>query len=130
MQTLNIIIPHYKEPWEKCKYLFDTIALQRGVAMQNVSVTVVNDGDCVLDESVFKNYDYQIEYLVKEHEGVSAARNYGLDHSTADFVMFCDIDDGFLSNYSLHAIFNAMREGFDLLITSFIEESLDTQKTG
>ena len=97
--TLDLIVPHYKEPWETCRYLFDSIALQRGISFNNIKVIVVNDGDCLLDESVFSNYPYRIEYLVKEHGGVSAARNYGLDYSEADYVMFCDIDDGFLSNY-------------------------------
>ena len=86
---LDLIVPHYKEPWETCKYLFDSIALQRGIDMDAIKVIVVNDGDCLLDEGNFQNYPYKIEYLVKEHGGVSAARNYGLDHSDADYVMFC-----------------------------------------
>ena len=80
---LDLIVPHYKEPWETCKYLFDSIALQRGIDMDAIKVIVVNDGDCLLDEGNFQNYPYKIEYLVKEHGGVSAARNYGLDHSDA-----------------------------------------------
>ena len=62
--TLDIIIPHYKEPWETCKYLFDTIATQRGICFDNVKAIVVNDGDCLLDEEHFKGYPYQIEYLL------------------------------------------------------------------
>ena len=121
--TLDLIVPHYKEPWETCKYLFDSIALQRGMDMNDIRVIVVNDGKILLDEAVFKGYPFQVEYLVMQHGGVSAARNYGLDHSTADYVMFCDIDDGFLSNYGLHVVFSAMNEGFDLLTSNFIEES-------
>ena len=120
---LDLIVPHYKEPWETCKYLFDTIATQRGISLENIRVIVVNDGDCVLDDDCFRDYPYKVEYLKKEHGGVSAARNYGLDHSTADYVMFCDIDDGFLSNYGLYLVFAAMNEGFDMLVSTFIEES-------
>ena len=119
---LDLIVPHYKEPWETCKYLFDSIALQRGIDMDAIKVIVVNDGDCLLDEGNFQNYPYKIEYLVKEHGGVSAARNYGLDHSDADYVMFCDIDDGFLNNYGLHLVFGAAAEGCDFLISNFVEE--------
>lgn len=120
---LDIIVPHYKEPWEVCKYLFDSIALQRGISFDNIHVVVVNDGDCLLDEEHFKGYPYKIDYLPKEHGGVSAARNYGLDHSTADYVMFCDIDDGFLNNYGLHLIFAGMQEGADYIVSSFVEET-------
>lgn len=121
--TLDLIVPHYKEPWETCKYLFDTIATQRGINFDDIRVIVVNDGDRLLDEDCFAGYPYKVEYLKKQHGGVSAARNYGLDHSEADYVMFCDIDDGFLSNYGLYLVFSAMNEGFDMLVSTFIEES-------
>lgn len=122
---LDIIVPHYKEPWETCKYLFDSIAMQRGIDFANIRVIVVNDGDAVvLDKSVFERYPYEVEYIVKDHEGVSAARNYGITHSDADYIMFCDADDGFLNNYALHLLFTAMEDGFDLLISRFVEESV------
>ena len=124
MKTLDIIGPHYKEPWETCKYLFDSIMMQRGVKFEDIKVLVVNDGNCVLNTDNFKEYPFTVEYLVKDHEGVSAARNYGLDHSDADYVMFCDIDDGFLSNYGLHLVFGAMQEGFDFLVSNFVEETM------
>ena len=127
--TLDIIVPHYKEPWEVCHYLFDSIALQRGICLDNIRVIVVNDGDCLLDEEHFKGYPYKIEYLVKEHGGVSAARNYGLDHSTADYVMWCDIDDGFLNNYGLHLVFSAMQEGYDFINSNFVEETYSADNT-
>lgn len=123
--TLDIIVPRYKEPWEVCHYLFDTIVAQRGVPLDLIHVYVVNDGKDVLDKSVFDGYPYKIDYLVKEHNGVSAARNYGLKQSDADYVMFCDIDDGFLSNYGLHLVFSAMQEGFDFIYSNFVEETFD-----
>ena len=127
--TLDIIIPHYREPWETCRYLFDTIATQRGISFGNVKAIVVNDGDCLLNPGCFQGYPYEIEYLVKEHGGVSAARNYGLDHSTADYVMFCDIDDGFLSNYGLHLVFSAMQEEHDYIYSNFVEETYTADNT-
>lgn len=128
--TLNIIVPHYKEPWSRCQYLFDSIAMQRGIPHDQIGVIVVNDGnDVLIEKEIFERYPYRIEYLVKEHEGVSAARNAGLKHSKADYVMFCDIDDGFLSNYGLHMVFSAMYEGFDFLISNFCEETLTEKQS-
>ena len=126
--TLDLIVPHYKEPWETCKYLFDTLATQRGINFDDIRVIVVNDGDCFLSDDCFTGYPYKVEYLKKQHGGVSAARNYGLDHSSADYVMFCDIDDGFLSNYGLYLVFAAMHEGFDMLVSSFVEESFSNDE--
>ena len=128
---LDIIVPHYKEPWSVCKYLFDSIATQRGILFENIRVILVNDGDDVLFGSIDKamftlcGYPFTVDYIVKEHGGVSAARNCGLDASDAEYVMFCDCDDGFLTNYALHMLFAAMQEGFDICIANFIEETWD-----
>ena len=123
--TLDIIVPHYKEPWSRCQYLFDSIAMQRGVPHDQIGIILVNDGsDVVIEHDILARYPFRIEYLVKEHEGVSAARNAGLAHSKADYVMFCDADDGFLSNYGLYLVYSAMYEGFDFLTSSFCEETL------
>lgn len=128
--TLDIIVPHYKEPWEVCKYLFDSIAMQRGISFNNIRVIVVNDGDYVVfDPEQIPEYPYKIICHVKPHEGVSAARNYGLDNSTADYVMFCDSDDGFLNNYGLHLAFSAMQEGYDYIYSNFIEETYTADNT-
>ena len=132
---LDIIIPHYKEPWAICCYLFNSIAMQRRIPFDHIRCIVVNDGKyegCNLsldDLEKLQMFPYQVDVYFKEHEGVSAARNYGLDKSDADYVMFCDIDDGFLNNYALHMIFAAMQEGFDYLNSNFAEETM-TGKEG
>ena len=123
---LDIITPHYHEPWSVCKYLFDTISTQIMVDFSNIRVILVNDGnDVVLDESLFADYPYCIEYHVKEHEGVSSARNYGLDKSDADYVMFCDADDGFLNNVALYMIKLEADKGYDIINPIFMEETFD-----
>lgn len=132
MKTLDLIVPHYKEPWLVCKYLFDTIACQRGILFDNIKVIVVNDGnqaDSNLSADDLEDmqllYPFQVDFYTKEHAGVSAARNYGLMQSNADYVMFCDADDGFLNNYGLHLVFSAMQEEFDFLVSNFVEETFD-----
>ena len=130
---LDIIVPHYKEPWEVCKYLFDTIATQRGILFDDIRAIVVNDGDlgnCNLtlaDTEAMQQYPYSVEFIPIVHGGVSAARNFGLEHSDADYVMFCDIDDGFLNNYALHLVFAAMQEKVDFLCGAFVEETWDSK---
>ena len=120
---LDLIVPHYKEPWSLCKYLFDSIAMQRGINFDDLRVLVVNDGDeCLPGLDFSLDYPYEILWFVKEHGGVSAARNYGIRRSDADYVMFCDCDDGFLNNWGLHLVFKEMKEEFDLLVASFVEE--------
>lgn len=124
---LEIIIPHYKEPWDVCRYLFNSLAMQRNVPWDEIGVIVVNDGDDpTLDDVDWSAYPFRVRYMKKPHGGVSAARNYGLDHSEAEYIMFCDIDDGFLNNYGLHMLMSAVAEGFDYLIGAFAEEAQST----
>ena len=126
--NLDIIVPRYKEPWETCRYLFDTLATQEFIPFENVRVIMVNDGDeDVLDASCFQGYPFPIAYVTKPHGGVSHTRNVGLLKSTADYVMFCDCDDGFLSNLGLYLIFSAMAEDADFIISTFVEETKDEE---
>lgn len=123
MKRLTLVVSHYKEPWDVCKFLFDSIELQHGINFDDFNVLVINDGeDGVLDRAVFDKYSYDIQYVIRPHGGISATRNYGIDHADGEYVMFCDCDDGFLSNYGLHLVLGAIQEGFDLLNSSFIEE--------
>lgn len=119
---LGILITHCKEPWEVCKPLFDSLACQRGIDFNDVSVTFVNDGADGAIESIDEAYPFHIDFLTKEHGGVSAARNYAFDNSDSDYVMFSDCDDAFLNNYGLHLVFSAMQEDYDAITSCFVEE--------
>lgn len=122
-KKLTIVVPHYKEPWEVCKFLFDSIQIQHGVDFRDFEVLMVNDGDeVVFDKEVFAPYTFDIRYEVKEHGGLSDTRNYGIDHAESEYIMFCDCDDGFLNNYGIHLVLGAIQEGFDFLYSSFVEE--------
>lgn len=126
MRQLDIIVPHYNEPWEICKPFFDMLALQRGVDFSDFRVILVNDGD---QEDVYpivarQKYPYTVDGIVMPHGGVSAARNRGIDHSDARWVMFCDCDDLFTSCYSLKCIMDGLRNpDFDLAWTPFYSET-------
>lgn len=120
--TLDILVTHYKEPLEVCKPLFESLACQRGIDFNDVTVTFVNDGEDGAIECADRNYPFHIDFLTKEHGGVSAARNYALDNSDSDYVMWCDCDDAFLNGYGLYLVFSAMQEDYDAITSCFVEE--------
>ena len=124
--SLDIIITHYKEPWELGKPAFDMLALQRNINFDDVSVILVNDGEeNALPDFCFNGYPFAINQLSIPKGGISRARNAGLDASTADWVMFCDFDDSFSSIYGLNLIFAAMQDGScDTLWSAFTEETM------
>lgn len=124
--TLDILIPQYKETDEVIKPLLDSIAIQQNVDFNNIKVIICNDGsDVFLSDNLLNSYPYTIEYYKEKHRGVSATRNACLDHSTADYVMFCDADDMFCNVCGLWMMFREMNtpEGFDTLVSVFVEET-------
>ena len=125
--SLDLIITHYKEPWEVGKPLLDSIAAQRNINFDDVGVILVNDGEeNALPEFCFKGYPFEVVQMSIPKGGVSKARNAGLDASDADWVMFCDFDDCFQSVFGLYLIFCGMaEEKYDLLRATFTEETKD-----
>lgn len=123
---LQILVPQYEETNEVIKPLLDSIEIQQNVDVRNdVGVVIVNDGSTVaLDQALFKQYTFPIDYYKHTHQGVSATRNACLDYATAEYVMFCDADDMFYNACGLYIIFREMDGGgFDSLSSAFIEEA-------
>lgn len=126
MRQLDIIVPRYNEPWEICRPFFDMLAMQRSVDFGEIRVILVNDGE---EHDIYpviakQKYPYTVDGIVIPHRGVSAARNRGLDHSDARWVMFCDCDDLFTSVFSLKCILDGLgNPDFDLAWTPFYSET-------
>ena len=127
---LQILVPHWKETREEMEPLLDSLAIQQAVNMEDFGVVIAYDGTDAstlpVDEWANK-YQFTIEHVHAPKGGVSATRNYALDHAAADYVMFCDADDMFFHNCALHVIFAEIERGFDTLVSAFIEETRNPQ---
>ena len=124
---IDIIVTHYKAPWEVGEALFDSIANQRGIDFKDVGVILVNDGegnDFDL-RYIAKKYPFSIEQVTIPHSGVSTARNTGLDKVKREFCMICDFDDSFYSVYGLYRIMQMCKDGVNLVVGRFLEEVID-----
>ena len=121
---LQILVPQWKEDESIIKNLLNSIEVQQGVDLNEIGVIIMNDGsDIILSDDFLNKYPFKIDYYLSKHRGVSRMRNQCLDASTADYVMFCDADDMFLSNCGLYLIFqNIDNKKFDILVSTFSEE--------
>ena len=124
---LQILVPQYHETDEVVKPLLDSIAIQQSVDFNDIGVIIVNDGsDVFLSENFLSLYPFKIDYYKEEHRGVSGTRDACFNHSTAEYVMFCDADDMFFNACGLYMILREIDTGvFDSLISMFVEESRD-----
>ena len=125
---LQILIPHYHEPKSVIKPLLDSLAIQQSINFNDLGVIICHDGEDIPDFEFSTDpefaYPFPIEQVHIPHKGVSAARNGAFDAATADYVMFCDIDDMFCNVCGLWMVFREIDNGgFDGLISVFIEES-------
>ena len=128
-KRLQFLVPQYKETEEVISFLLDSIECQVGIDKKDIGVIICSDGgNYILDQKFLDKYSYDIEYVVCTHRGVSATRNSAFLLSDADYVMYCDSDDGFCNTFALKIIFQNIdiseKEGkpFDLMSTKFYSE--------
>ena len=128
-KRLQFLVPQYKETEEVISFLLDSIECQVDIDEKDIGVIICSDGgNYILDQKFLDKYSYDIDYVVCTHRGVSGARNSAFLLSDADYVMYCDSDDGFCNTFALKIIFENIdiseKEGkpFDLMSTKFYSE--------
>ena len=129
-KRLQFLVPQYKETEEVISFLLDSIECQVGVDKKDIGVIICSDGgNYILDQKFLDKYSYDIDYVICSHRGVSATRNSAFLLSDADYVMYCDSDDGFCNTFAIKIIFQNIdiseKEGkpFDLMSTTFYSEN-------
>lgn len=127
MKKLNILIPQYNECEVDISPLLDSIAIQQNIDFDEIGIIICNDGsDYILCDNFLQSYKFDIQYFKEPHKGVSATRNFLLDKSDAEYVMFCDADDMFYNACGLWILFREFDNGeFDTLLSVFVEETRD-----
>lgn len=92
METISIIVPIYNVE----KYLANCLESLLAQTHTELEVILVNDGSKDHSLEICKTYaeqDKRIVVIDKVNEGVSIARNTGLEAATGDYVAFIDPDD-------------------------------------
>ncbi|MET3026724.1 glycosyltransferase family A protein [Flavobacterium sp. UW10123] len=90
MAFFSIIIPLYN----KESFIKNTIQSVLDQIFQDFEIIVINDGSTDRSAEKLQEFnDSRIQYFSKKNEGVSSARNYGIEKANADFIVFLDADD-------------------------------------
>lgn len=122
---ISVIVPVYngQDYLEKC---IESIEMQ---TYENLEVIIINDGSAddtgTVCRALEKKYN-NIKIITMNDEGVSAARNAGLDKLSGEFVTFVDADDRLLPG-TVRALYDCITEtGSDMAgcgFFSFKEEA-------
>lgn len=101
--TVTIIIPVYNVE----KYLRECIQSVLVQTLSDFELLLINDGSTDNSGKICNEYalqDVRIQVFHKKNEGVSSARNYGLDYAKGKWVAFIDSDDWVEATYLEHLL--------------------------
>lgn len=87
--TISVIIPCYKGERHIATCLENLLGQRYKVKLE---IIVVIDGNVDSSASIAKQYPVKVIEL-EQNQGLSAARNIGMDASTGDYIHFMDVDD-------------------------------------
>ncbi|MDE1970821.1 MAG: glycosyltransferase [Patescibacteria group bacterium] len=87
---VSVIIPTYNN----AEYIADAIDSVCKQTYKNYEIIVIDDGSSDFSEAVIRHYHSSSLYYERiAHEGVSVARNVGVQNAHGEFVAFLDADD-------------------------------------
>lgn len=114
---VTIIVPIYNVE-KYLKRCLDSITTQ---TYKNLEIILINDGSSDNSLKIATEYarsDKRYKLITQSNQGLSAARNLGIDHATGKWIMFIDSDD-YLNDISVETLICAakMKEA-DLVIGS------------
>ncbi len=89
---ITVIIPAYNS----AKYIVDCIESVTGQTYRSLEILLIDDGSQDDTKDICRGMcekDERIRLISKEHEGVSAARNRGIEEARGKYLFFMDSDD-------------------------------------
>jgi glycosyltransferase involved in cell wall biosynthesis len=89
MPQVSVIIPTYN----RAHLVGEAIESVLSQTYEDLELIVVDDGSEDETRKIVSSYSSQITYLHQEQEGVSAARNRGIEQAQGEYLSFLDSDD-------------------------------------
>ena len=130
-KKLSIIIPYHNETEEILYSLFSSLNVQMYVNWDDIEIVMTNNCEVPRDLSQFfarwTNIAPIIRYLeCPDKGGMGTNRQFGMEQTIGEYIMFCDCDDVLYSPLSLHEIFSRLTPDIDMYDFICLKE-LDTR---
>ncbi|MAT39072.1 MAG: glycosyl transferase [Ectothiorhodospiraceae bacterium] len=96
--TVSIILPTYN----RAELVGRAIQSVLDQTYPHFELIVVDDGSTDSTPQIVRtisNQEARVKYFEREHAGQSAARNFGMEQATGDFITFIDSDDEYMSSH-------------------------------
>lgn len=105
---ISVIVPVYKVE----KYLGRCVESVLSQTYENIEILLIDDGspdDCPRLCDEYAKAHERIRVIHQENQGLSGARNTGIDHANGQYLAFVDSDDKW-SPYFLESLYRALKE--------------------
>ena len=123
---ISIIIPIYNPPHDKFERCIGSLVSQTGEL--SFEFIFVNDGstDTWIAERLerLEKDDCRVVVITKENEGVSVARNAGMERARGEYIAFVDSDDYMLDGGLEYMYRETSRHGAEIGMFGFASSSL------
>jgi len=121
MPKVSVIIPVYNA----AQYMAQCIESVITQTLQDIEVIIINDGSTDNSLDIITKYqekDARITVINQNNQGVSAARNKGLEIATGEYIGFVDADD-YVKNDMFNKMYNAaLLNNVEIVISNLIIE--------
>ncbi len=114
---ISVIVPVYNVE----TYLEECLDSIQNQTYTDLEVILVNDGSTDGSQAICERYcqtDKRFRLMNQTNQGLSAARNKGVEISTGEYIVFVDSDDVIKTNY-LEKLMHYMREDVDIVESQF-----------
>jgi glycosyltransferase involved in cell wall biosynthesis len=90
------------------KYIEECLDSVFSQTLNEMEVIVIDDGSTDNTKQILEKYinNSNLVYRYQENKGVGPARNYGIDISTGDYLIFMDPDDKYPVNDCIEKLYN------------------------
>lgn len=125
LDMISVIVPAYNV----ASYIRDCVNSIISQSYKNLEVIIVDDGSSddtnMIIQEMMKTDD-RIRYIYQSNQGVSAARNRGLEEAKGEFITFVDADDLITTFFFEQGIRFLKTNGLDCILgqTKFIYDPL------
>ncbi|MBQ3695897.1 MAG: glycosyltransferase family 2 protein [Alphaproteobacteria bacterium] len=108
MPKISVIVPIYNTE----KYLEKCLDSVLGQTFKDIEIICVNDGSQDDSAAILKKYalkDRRIKIITQSNQGISVARNVGIENAKSGWIAFLDSDD-MLPSYALQVLYDIVQK--------------------
>lgn len=127
MAKISIVVPIYNVK----DYLRKNLESLRRQTYQDFEVLCVNDGSTDDSQTIIDEYvklDDRFRSYTKDNGGLSDARNYGLDRSGGEYIMFIDGDDFVEKDMLENCVRHMEKDNLDMFVFAYNQYYLEEDR--